>query len=162
MKNMPRKKNLGADMKNPIKVIRYYYLKKAQRKFNEIKESEKTKSEANNCHMIGYVWYDDEKIFQAQVVCNKNIYDVEVEFMGEFDEEDQVINYPVKLYCECPFFIWNGPIYNLNQVKSLRHSELFPGKNIFPKIRDPQTQNPLCKHLTLVKNHLKGKTFKNL
>lgn len=64
----------------------------------------------------------------------------------------------VKLHCSCPAFIYWGSAYNSTQKKyNLDFTETRP-----PDIRDPQRRNDICKHISKVKNDLRGMTYRML
>jgi len=64
----------------------------------------------------------------------------------------------IKLHCECPAFLYWGSAY----IATIGDYNLDFEEWRYPKIRDPELKNKLCKHCVKVASYLRGKTFKQL
>ena len=69
-----------------------------------------------------------------------------------------ILNVPMKIFCKCPYFLYWGVQYNATQGKYLMSGQQKEKRE--PNIRDPKRENNLCKHLSAVKDSLKGQSIK--
>ena len=69
-----------------------------------------------------------------------------------------ILTIPMRVYCNCPAFLYWGSKYNATVGKYLIRS--FGQEFREPNIRDPRRENKLCKHLSAVRDKLSKQSIK--